>query len=569
MNIENLIAANALYRPGPMDYIPDYISGLNEGQIKYDCPALESILKPTYGVIVYQEQVMQIVRDLAGYSWGRSDIVRRAMSKKHQDEIDAERKFFVYGGKYETKTGETVVIPGCIKNKICKTDEESERVANAIYDKMVNFAKYAFNKSHAACYAITAYRTGFLKCFFPAEYFTSVLNWAEDIEEIAKIIVDAKENGVDIIPPDINLSQAKFSLSDENIVYGIGLVKGIGSFGDEIIAERDKGGPFTSLKNYLLRMGKSKFDSLVKAGCFDSFGYQRNQLKPVTEGDYTNWIADLIDLVEKYKDEEKTLEKLKLLKNFVDEYEDFEQLKERCKEEGFTCPLNKTKTYPSKDSILKKIAAKEQKILQLLQDINDIPEYEADAPESLSEKLAEEREVLGLYLSGHPIDEFQVNTPKIEDIDEKETSVSGIIEELSVRKDRNGNEYASFSLTDKTGQISCIIFSSNYQAAKNYIYAGSAVCLTGVIKVDDFKSDEDNTFYQIKVDSVNPLAKSKHIYRMYVANMEDWLSKREAVNAFLAENGSTLQVMFEHEGICREIKNTVSDGIIKIAERIQ
>lgn len=574
INIEDIIAANSLYRPGPMDYIPDYIKGKTSNEpIVYDCKALEPILKPTYGVIVYQEQVMEIVRVLAGYNWGRADLVRRAMSKKHQDEIDAERQIFVYGGEYTDKNGNTVIVPGCIKNKICDTDEESEKVAHKIYDKMVSFAKYAFNKSHAACYSVTAYQCAFLKEFFPAEFLMATLNWADKLEKIAEIIEDCHQNGVEVLPPDINLSQAKFSTIDGKIIFGIGLIKGIGSFGDEIIAERDNSGPFKDLKDYLLRVGGNKFTSLVNAGCFDSFGYSRKALIPVKVEEYTNWIYDMLEYSKKILDERKKLSGMKKMLGFVEEYDSFDQLRIRCKEEGFACPLNKTKNYPSVDSIKKKICTKEDKINQLVKEMSEIEAFEPDEPESLRKKLEAEKEVLGLYLTGNPIDEYIVTTTSIDDITDKCNVVSGIIEDLVVKKDKNGNNYARFELSDRTGKISCVMFSKNYEAAKEVLIQGNAVTLTGQITIDDFKSDMDGEdpqlFYKIKADSCTPLEKQKSVYRLYVKNMEEWMAVKENVVPYEKPNGDILQIVFEHSGICRIYKNYVSSEISKIAKIVK
>lgn len=570
IRIEDLIAANALYRPGPMDYIPDYIEGKIKNKVVYDCPGLKPILEPTYGVIVYQEQVMRIVQDLAGYTLGRADLVRRAMSKKHQDEIDAERQIFVYGGEYTDKHGKQVVIPGCIKNHICETDEKSEKVAHTIYDKMTNFAKYAFNKSHAACYAVTAFKTAFYKNFFTAEYLMAVLNRAPNIEKIAAIMEDAHEMGIEIIPPDINLSQAKFSTSGGKIVFGIGSIKNVGDFAQTIIKERDTNGPFTSLKNYLLRVGVSNFENLANAGCFDSFGYRRNQLEPINdkESGFTNWIQDVLVLVKNIKDEIKKLTNMRIIINFVEDYDTFAQLKERCSIEGFSCPINETKIYPSRDNILKKIATKENKIQKLIAEVMDIPEIDDDTPESLSIKLKKEKEALGLYLTGNPIDEFTVDTIPIEDITDKDKTVSGIIENLNVRKDKNGNSYARFNLTDRTGSISCVIFNKNYLEAEKLITANNAVQLTGTISIDTFNSDEESTKYQMKIDSVLSLQKNKHIYRIFVKDIEEWMMKKDVISEYNCNNGNILEVLFENEGICRIYKSNVNDNISSIAKRI-
>ncbi len=263
-NLEDIIAGIALYRPGPMDFIPSYIRGKNSaGQIVYDCPQLEPILSPTYGCIVYQEQVMQIVRDLAGYTLGRSDLVRRAMSKKKQSVMEQERKNFVYGNPEEN-------VPGCIANGI------DEKVANKIYDEMIDFAKYAFNKSHAAAYAVIAYQTAYLKYYYPLEYMASLMTSVQDhVVKVSEYILTCRRLGIEILSPDINEGEGRFSVSNNSIRYGISAIKSVGRPVIEgIIEEREAGGPFTSITDFLKRMGgkemnKRAVENLIKAGACD------------------------------------------------------------------------------------------------------------------------------------------------------------------------------------------------------------------------------------------------------------------------------------------------------------
>ena len=216
-NLEDIIAGIALYRPGPMDFIPAYIRGKNQsGEIAYDCPQLKPILEPTYGCIVYQEQVMQIVRDLAGYTLGRSDLVRRAMSKKKQSVMEQERKNFVYGNPGEG-------IPGCVANGI------HEQTADKIFDEMIDFAKYAFNKSHAAAYAVVAYQTAYLKYYYPVEYMAALMTSVQDhVTKVSEYIQTCRKMGILILPPDINEGESGFSVSDGQICYGLSAIKSVG-----------------------------------------------------------------------------------------------------------------------------------------------------------------------------------------------------------------------------------------------------------------------------------------------------------------------------------------------------
>lgn len=271
-SLEDVIAGISLYRPGPMDFIPAYIKGKDHPEsITYDCPELEPILAPTYGCIVYQEQVMQIVRDLAGYTWGRSDLVRRAMSKKKGKVMEQERKNFVYGNPEEN-------VPGCIARGI---DEE---VANKIYDNMIDFAKYAFNKSHAAAYAVVAYQTAYLKYYYPVEFMAALMTSVLDnTSKVSEYIYTCRQMGIAILPPDINEGEGGFSVSGQAIRYGLSAIKSIGRpVIDAIVEERKIRGPFTTLKDFITRLSgrevnKRTIENFIKAGALDGLEGNRRQ----------------------------------------------------------------------------------------------------------------------------------------------------------------------------------------------------------------------------------------------------------------------------------------------------
>ena len=272
-NLEDIIAGISLYRPGPMDFIPRYLKGKNDkDSITYECPQLEHILGPTYGCIVYQEQVMQIVRDLAGYTMGRSDLVRRAMSKKKAAVMEKERQNFVYGNQEEN-------VKGCIENGI------DEKTANHIYDEMIDFARYAFNKSHAACYAVVAYQTAYLKYYYPKEFFAALMTSVMDnVGKVSEYILTCRQMGIRILPPDINEGQSGFSVSGDAIRYGLSAIKSIGrNVVDEIIRERQNNGLFTSIDDFVERMGgrevnKRTLENFIKAGAMDSLPGNRKVL---------------------------------------------------------------------------------------------------------------------------------------------------------------------------------------------------------------------------------------------------------------------------------------------------
>ncbi|MEG1458048.1 MAG: DNA polymerase III subunit alpha, partial [Acetivibrio sp.] len=344
--LEDVIAGISLYRPGPMDFIPKYIKGKNNrDSITYDCPELEPILSPTYGCIVYQEQVMQIVRDLAGYSYGRSDLVRRAMSKKKASVMEKERHNFVYGNPEEQ-------VKGCIANGI------SETIANKIYDDMTDFAKYAFNKSHAAAYAVVSYQTAFLKYYYPVEYMAALLtSILGNTTKVAEYTLHLRQLGIQILPPDINEGEGNFSVSGKDIRYGLSAIKGLGKpVIDEIVSERNKNGRYTSLKDFAERLSgkevnKRTMENFIKAGAFDSLRGTRKQKMII--------YAQVLDGVNQ--------EKKNAISGQMSLFD-------------FATPEEK-ESYDVK--------------------MPDIGEYDKE------QLLSFEKEVLGIYVSGHPLEEYE------------------------------------------------------------------------------------------------------------------------------------------------------------------
>ncbi len=345
-SLEDVIAGISLYRPGPMDFIPKYIKGKNNADsITYDCPQLEPILEPTYGCIVYQEQVMQIVRELGGYTMGRSDLVRRAMSKKKQYVMEQERKNFIYGNPDEG-------VPGCVANGI------SAQVANHIYDTMMDFAKYAFNKSHAACYAVVAYQTAYLKYYHPIEFMAALLTSVIDNSgKVSEYIMGCRSMGIEILPPDINEGEIGFSVSGNSIRYALTAIKSVGRPVIEmVVEERNQRGPYTNLKDFISRMAdrevnKRAIENFIKAGAMDSLGGTRKQFMSVyvqilesIHQDKKNNMAGQISLFDIAGEEEKENYEIKL---------------------------------------------------------PNVGEYSKEM------KLSFEKEVLGIYVSGHPLEEYQ------------------------------------------------------------------------------------------------------------------------------------------------------------------
>ena len=350
-SLEDIIAGISLYRPGPMDFIPQYIKGKNDASsITYDCPQLEPILAPTYGCIVYQEQVMQIVQALAGYTLGRSDLLRRAMSKKKGDVMQKERQIFVYG---DEETG----VPGCIKNGI------DEKTANKIYDEMIDFAKYAFNKSHAAAYAVVSYQTAFLKYYYPVEYMAALMTSViENPSKVAAYIYACRQMNIKILPPDINRGYADFSVDEGNIRYGLAAIKSIGKpIIQTIVEERKEYGEFKNLEDFISRMStrealnKRAIENFIKAGALDCLGGTRKQFMSI----YIQ-IVDHVNQEKKY-------------------------------------------SMTGQMSLFDLVSEEEKSDFQI-----QLPKVGEYAKET---KLAFEKEVLGVYISGHPL-EFPVRRRK-------------------------------------------------------------------------------------------------------------------------------------------------------------
>ena len=440
-NLEDIIAGISLYRPGPMDFIPRYLKGKNDkDSITYECPQLEHILGPTYGCIVYQEQVMQIVRDLAGYTMGRSDLVRRAMSKKKAAVMEKERQNFVYGNPEER-------VKGCIENGI------DEKTANHIYDEMIDFARYAFNKSHAACYAVVAYQTAYLKYYYPKEFFAALMTSVMDnVNKVSEYILTCRQMGIRILPPDINEGQSGFSVSGDAIRYGLSAIKSIGrNVVDEIIRERKNNGLFTSIDDFVERMGgrevnKRTLENFIKAGAMDSLPGNRRQKTMIA--------PELLD--QKNKDRKNVLEGQLSLFDFAAE--------EEKQQYQITMP--------------------------------NVPEFPK------GELLAFEKETLGIYVSGHPMDEYLETwknsiTAKTTDfmVDEESgkavvedgvrATIGGMITAKTVKLTKNGQQMAFVTLEDMVGSVEVIVFPRDYESKKQLLNEDAKVFISGRTSIGD------------------------------------------------------------------------------------
>ncbi|MCI8482905.1 MAG: DNA polymerase III subunit alpha [Lachnospiraceae bacterium] len=445
-NLEDIIAGISLYRPGPMDFIPAYIRGKNNpDSVTYDCPQLEPILAPTYGCIVYQEQVMQIVRDLAGYTLGRSDLVRRAMSKKKGSVMEKERKNFVYGNPEEG-------VPGCISNGI------DEKVANKIYDEMIDFAKYAFNKSHAAAYAVVAYQTAYLKYYYPLEYMAALMSSVMGhIGKISEYIFTCRQMGIRVLPPSVNEGESDFSVAEGGIRYGLSAIKSVNhTFIENLCKERKERGKFKNLKDFLTRMtgqeiNKRVVENLIKAGALDGFDATRKQCMMVYVGimediaqDKKNTMAGQMTLFDLAGEEEKADFEIKL---------------------------------------------------------PDVGEYSKEV------YLGFEKEVLGVYLSGHPLEEYEekwrknitrVTTDFLLEEESGQTkvrdgesaTVGGMIVEKTIKYTKNNQTMAFITLEDLVGNLEIIIFPQNYERNSHLLNVDEKVFIRGRVSGEEEKNSK-------------------------------------------------------------------------------
>ena len=491
--LEDLIAGVSLYRPGPMDQIPRYIKGKKHpGHNEYTHPRLEPILNVTYGCMVYQEQVMQIVRDLAGYSLGRADLVRRAMGKKKLDVMAKEREVFIHG---QVDEDGNVVVPGCVRNGI---DENS---ANKIFDEMAEFAKYAFNKSHAACYAVVAYRTAYLKAYYPAEFMAATLNsFLGNLDKIPQYIDECKDLGIEILKPQINKSHSKFTVEDGKIRFGLGSIKNVGTIPvNNIVKERNENGNFKSFTDFCERIAdeavnKKCIESLIKAGAFDEFEQTRSTLLASFEG--------IMDSIQS--------EKKKGLSGQVSMFD---------------------------------LGSEEQK-----EELNEM-KYKFEEHEELPEKelLSLEKEMLGIYISGHPLEKLReqierqtnINTIELKKLDEQMSTnleeediqiqneklkykdgqnvkYAGIITSIKKKYTKNNKIMAFVTIEDLYGTAEVIVFENAY------LKAGSSLVEENIVMVDGRLSIREDDTTTIIANEIKDFGEQKQrILTLDITNLDE------------------------------------------------
>lgn len=494
-NLEDIIAGISLYRPGPMDQIPRYLANRNHPEsIVYDHPLLKPILDVTYGCMVYQEQVMQIVRDVAGYSLGRSDLVRRAMAKKKMDVMEQERKNFIYGIVDEEGN---VIVPGALRNGL------DEATANKLFDEMLDFANYAFNKSHAAAYAVIAYQTAYLKRYYPVEFMAALLNsFVDNLDKVAFYVQVCRKMGIKVLPPDINESDSYFTVVEDKIRFGLSAVKNVGlNMTMEIVSERERNGKFKSVVDFFERMqdsqlNKKAVESLIKAGAFSSFGVRRSQLLSAYD--------KLMENIKKNRNNN--------LNGQISLFGEVEQTHGV----GFEFP-----------------------------DLEEFPK---------SRLLSMEKETLGLYISGHPLEEYMEDIPKITNAttldfkvseeemfqpklqDNQEVVIAGVIATKKIKFTKNNNIMAFVTIEDLYGTVEVIVFPTVYEKYSSIIKEDNPVVVRGKVSL---KEEEEP---KILCDEIKPL--SQAIVKKLYLNLQD-STKIEIVKQILRKNPGNMPVVLK------------------------
>ena len=529
-SIEDITAIVALYRPGPMDSIPKFIeSKLNPSKVTYKCPELEPILKVTYGCIVYQEQVIEIFRQLGGYTMGQADNIRRAISKKKMKIIEAERKVFVYGDPENN-------IPGCIANGI------SEAVAQSLYDEIVAFANYAFNKAHAVCYAVVSYQTAYLKCHYPKQYMAALMTSVLDsAAKISGYIAECKEMGIPVLPPDVNHSEDQFTVDGDAIRFGLGAVKNVGhGLVRAMCAKREEGGPFRSLEDFIQRMGdeinKRAVENFIKCGAMDCFGHHRSELLAVYDR-----MMDAIASTRK--------------KNLEGQIGLFSLLEDE--DEAASIPIPK------------------------------LPEL------SKAELLNLEKETMGIYISGHPMDAYRsllrnTHVVHIADLmdeeknfqDDQIVSVAGIVQTVKMKTTRSNSMMAYVTVEDDTASMEMLAFSNVLNQYGGYLKENSPVVITGRLSIRDEKDAQIvinrarpmSDFADREPEAVQEMPRQNRTHqgtlylRLPTEDQKLYPKIKAILNMFPGENGCV--VFFEDTRQRRGTRVTIMDSMLSELKKV-
>ena len=546
--LEDLIAGVSLYRPGPMDQIPRYIRGKqNPGHNEYTHPSLEPILNVTYGCMVYQEQVMQIVRDLAGYSLGRADLVRRAMGKKKLDVMAKEREVFING---QVDENGKIEVPGCVRNGI---DAES---ANKIFDEMAEFAKYAFNKSHAACYAVVAYRTAYLKAYYPAEFMASMLNsYLGNLDKVPDYIDECKKLGIEILKPEINKSYSRFTVESGRIRFGLGSIKNVGLQPvANIIKERDANGPFTSFTDFCERMAgeavnKKCIESLIKAGTFGEF--------PETRATLLASFETIIDTIQSYN------------------------------KKGMDGQVSMFDLGSSSDLS----SEAENNLEEIKYNFSEQPELNE------KELLSMEKEMLGIYVSGHPLQKIReqiiastnISSMQMKEIDDinsigpdgentdvrvkevakfvdgQEVRIAGIITSVKKKYTKNNKIMAFVSIEDLYGSAEIIVFEPTYLKAQDVLVEENIVMIIGRLSI---REDDETKIVANKIENFGA-SKPKMLTLNITNTTEEQKAKLRGAIKFFGGEQNNISVAIK---IGEDLKSCgaiyLTDDILKVFEGI-
>ena len=504
-NLEDLIAGISLYRPGPMDFIPKYIKGKEDvASVTYDCPELEDVLAPTYGCIVYQEQVMQIVQKLGGYTMGRADLVRRAMSKKKQYVMEQERKNFVYGNEEEH-------VPGCVAKGI------PAEVASHIYDTMMDFAKYAFNKSHAACYAVVSYQTAYLKYYHPVEYMAALLTSVIDNSgKVSEYILTCRNMGIQILPPDINEGEAGFSVSSRSIRYALTAIKSVGRpVIDGLLEERKERGPFTNLKDFITRMAdrdmnKRAIENFIKAGALDSLGRMESGAQEVDAAlirkQFMSVYIQIVDGI--LSDKKNNMAGQMSLFDIVDDTQ----------KEDFDVKLPQVTPY------------------------------------SREMMLAFEKEVLGIYVSGHPMEEYvelwrKHTTAKTSDfmldeetgschlLDGASVTIGGMITDKKIKYTKNDKIMAFLTVEDVAGSVEVIVFPRDYEKNADKLIEDEKVFIKGRVSAEEDKDAK------LICEQITGFAEVPKTLWLKFPNLAEYTAKEPQTSAILKDSEGKDQIV--------------------------
>ncbi len=519
---EDIITTTSIYRPGPMEQIPTFLENVNNPEkISYAHPLLEPILESTYGVTIYQEQVMKIVRSLAGYSFGRADLVRRAMSKKKQKEMLKERNIFING---LSENGE-VIVEGAVRRGV------DETTANEIFDSLIDFANYAFNKSHAACYALVAYRTAWLKTHFPTFYLAAVLqSYAGNVNKAVKYLSSFAKYGIKLLVPDINKSFTHFIPEGNNVRFGLCWLKNVGErFPEQIVEERNKNGNFISFEDFIKRMSaydinKRSVEILIKCGAFDSIYPNRRVLifnserlidkhishSRIASTGQLDWFSSF--------DDEKSEEKL-----LNDNYEDFTK----------------------------------------------------------EDKLSFEYEFSNMYFSGHPLDAYRLKIRAISDATiaeicensdfaDRKVTICGRISGISTRRTKSGKSITTMSFSDFSGSCNLVVFENTMARYSSYIFDGAPVCITANVSFGDDEKETElvlNTLSPLPTMQIPP---SKTLY-IRVENKVEFESLKPIFNKFSGLNPLCIRISDTNEVLRSDLSHGVfiTDSLINmLCERI-